>query len=623
MEMRGNISGYRAKHSAAKRIMHSGSELSMDSPGNSGRKRVRISSGRVSAVVLTVLLMAGGLPVYAGTAVQLSAADAPAVNSAEPALTVQQSRTDMADTSVSQGSSGTSQGAAVSQGSSGTSQSAAVSQTAPALQIETDLALLQADTGLPVLSTDVSTPSEGCVFVGLQGRFYADDQAALNRINEIRYEACTAGNVPDPRNPDRMLTKSDYVPIKWSADLERVARVRAYEAAVTVAHARLNGKSIWSISSNGVRSFGEVLAWNWTTTMVYGVNQFYGEKDDWVNQNSSAVTGHYTQMIDPDHTYVGLGCFCSDEAPYFNCTAGEFNYETGTLDQTMLSGTDEVIQTIEVLKDNISDYELTADTSELKDSGIATMSLEAEVAGYMMLPVLAGVSYQSEDPAIAQVFEDGTIVAHSTGTITVTATVDGTNAASLTVTIGAGDAVFPVDSGRPLFKDVNPKNFFYDAVYWAVGKDITKGTSETTFSPLSACTRAQAVTFLWRAAGSEKVTDMENPFTDVNVNAYYYDAVLWAVGKGITNGTSETTFSPDDSCTRGQIVTFLWRAQGEQEASAEIAFKDVAATAYYYEPVKWAVEKNVTNGTSATAFSPDNNCTRGQIVTFLYRAMAD
>lgn len=169
------------------------------------------------------------------------------------------------------------------------------------------------------------------------------------------------------------------------------------------------------------------------------------------------------------------------------------------------------------------------------------------------------------------------------------------------------------------FVDVSTSAYYADAVAWAVENGVTGGTSATTFSPDAACTRAQAVTFLWRAAGSPAPKSSVNPFTDISASAYYYDAVLWAVERGITAGTSATTFSPDATCTRAQIVTFLYRAVGTTTSGTN-PFVDVADSAYYAAAVKWAVAEGVTAGTSATTFSPDASCTRGQIVTFLYRA---
>lgn len=172
----------------------------------------------------------------------------------------------------------------------------------------------------------------------------------------------------------------------------------------------------------------------------------------------------------------------------------------------------------------------------------------------------------------------------------------------------------------PTFVDVPADAYFADAVAWAVENDITNGTSATTFSPNMSCTRAQMVTFLWRAAGSPKATG-NNPFTDLDSSAYYYDAVLWAIENGVTNGTSATTFSPDATVTRGQTVTFLYRANGSPAASGN-SFADVSADSYYADAVAWAVAEAITNGTGDNTFSPDADCTRGQIVTFLYRDAA-
>lgn len=181
------------------------------------------------------------------------------------------------------------------------------------------------------------------------------------------------------------------------------------------------------------------------------------------------------------------------------------------------------------------------------------------------------------------------------------------------------EAVFAVEASADLsFIDVPASAYYYDAVYWAVDEGITNGTTATTFSPNNACTRAQMVTFLWRAAGEPEPETAVNPFTDVAASAYYYDAVLWAVEQGITNGTTATTFSPDATVTRAQTVTFLWRSAGSPAATGS-SFTDVASDAYYAGAVVWAVSEGITNGTTATTFSPSSSCTRAQIVTFLYR----
>ncbi len=177
----------------------------------------------------------------------------------------------------------------------------------------------------------------------------------------------------------------------------------------------------------------------------------------------------------------------------------------------------------------------------------------------------------------------------------------------------------PTPAENP-FTDIRESAYYHDPVLWAVANNVTNGTSAATFSPDEGCTRAQVVTFLWRAAGKPDPASSESPFSDVKEGAYYYNAVLWAVEKGITNGTSDKTFSPDETCTRAQIVTFLWRYE-EQPAltGTNNPFADVKPSAYFGSAVLWAVEKGITNGTSATTFDPEDTCTRAQVVTFLYR----
>ena len=174
-------------------------------------------------------------------------------------------------------------------------------------------------------------------------------------------------------------------------------------------------------------------------------------------------------------------------------------------------------------------------------------------------------------------------------------------------------------TGKNPFTDVPAGSYYEDAVIWAVDKGITTGTSATTFNPNGICTRAQAVTFLWRTAGSPEPETRTMPFTDVPVGSYYYDAVLWAVENGITKGTSDTTFSPNMTCSRAQIVAFLWRSEKSPAAGTANPFADVKSTAYYAGAVLWAVREDITKGTTNTTFSPDADCTRAQIVTFLWR----
>ena len=182
------------------------------------------------------------------------------------------------------------------------------------------------------------------------------------------------------------------------------------------------------------------------------------------------------------------------------------------------------------------------------------------------------------------------------------------------------EAAFRMIAGA--FTDVPADSYFAGAVDWAVSRGITSGRTETTFDPFSGCTRAQAVTFLWRAAGSPTPGTLKNNFKDVPADAYFHDAVLWAVENHITNGTTKTTFAPNETCTRAQIVTFMWRAEEAPGVGEGTPFVDVSADAYFHDAVLWAVQSGVTAGKTSNTFAPSEMCTRAQIVTFLYRHLA-
>lgn len=176
----------------------------------------------------------------------------------------------------------------------------------------------------------------------------------------------------------------------------------------------------------------------------------------------------------------------------------------------------------------------------------------------------------------------------------------------------------PDDEPVNPFTDVKPGDFYYDAVLWGLEEGITGGSGK--FGPDSICSRGETVTLLWRAAGSPAPASSQSPFTDVRSGDYFYSAVLWAVEQGITNGTSGDTFSPGDTVNRAQAMTFLYRAVKAQDVGGGNPFADVPDSAYFAGPVRWAVSRGITDGTSPTTFSPNQGCTRGHIITFLYRA---
>ena len=301
---------------------------------------------------------------------------------------------------------------------------------------EAFVAVAQDTSTTRILETDVASPSSGCTMLLVRGSYYSQAQEALDRINEIRKEACEAGNVPDPRNESRMLSASDYVPIKWSRDLESIARIRAMESSMTIAHARLNGKAWSSISYNNVSSWGEVLAWNFKNTMVSGINQWYGEKSDWVGKVSGTVTGHYTSMIDPSNTYIGLGEFYNNDAYYPNTVAGEFSGRS-TLDETMQEAYSDVMQKVEVLESRIKGYVLDGmDTVYTEQSERLTPKAEVTYgSSTYQLDILGDVTYTSSAPSVARVDQDGLVTGIKSGSAVITAKRDGGVLATLTMTV--------------------------------------------------------------------------------------------------------------------------------------------------------------------------------------------
>lgn len=184
------------------------------------------------------------------------------------------------------------------------------------------------------------------------------------------------------------------------------------------------------------------------------------------------------------------------------------------------------------------------------------------------------------------------------------------------------DSVPDVPPSNP-FTDVKADDYFAKPVFWAMDENITNGVSKNSFAPNAACTRGQIVTFLWRASGSPGKAVAEKPFDDIERGDYYYEAVLWALENGITTGLTETTFGPNETCTRAQVATFLWRVQGEPSPVGEdTSFTDISEKDYYFDAVRWAVENGITKGVADDRFDPNASCTRGQIVTFLYRLLA-
>lgn len=291
-----------------------------------------------------------------------------------------------------------------------------------------------------VLPATVTTPSDGCVFVGIKGDYIAEAEKALARINEIRLEACREG-VPNPGNPSQRLTEADYVPIKWSASLEAVARIRAAEASLVISHTRPNGKSCFTISARDIWGSGEVLAWNFSSSMLDGIEQWYEEKGDWVKQNSSAVTGHYTQMIDPKNTHVGLGCMVTDNGIYYNTTCGRFGVSAEGVDMTAAPAVKGCIQVIEIQKSALSGTTLeriskgSVDKLKVGDTVSYELMTRTNLEGYKAKALVVGnIQWLSSDSNVATVDAYGNVTGVGEGTVTITAISDGGVSARVSLT---------------------------------------------------------------------------------------------------------------------------------------------------------------------------------------------
>lgn len=295
-----------------------------------------------------------------------------------------------------------------------------------------------------VLQTDVSTASAGCTLVGIAGSYKTDAAAALKRINEIRQEACREG-VPNPSDPLKALQESDYVPLKWSVDLEQIARIRAAEAIAVTGHTRPNGKSCFSLKSpNGVSSSGEVLAWNSSSSMITAVNQWYREKEDWVHGNN-AVTGHYTSMIDPSNVSVGLGLFLSSNGAWPSATCGRFS-RAGQKDTTQMAAVSSCLQLIEVQQIYLSNDGSIEVANSDKWNKLGTgdrrecLLMQTLTSGVRESKVYAmePITWTSSNPKVAAINSSGILTITGKGTAVIKAVSQSGVVGSRSITVHSG-----------------------------------------------------------------------------------------------------------------------------------------------------------------------------------------
>ena len=357
------------------------------------------------------------------------------------------------------------------------------------------------------------------VNVGVKGSYYANIEQALKRINEIRYEACSEG-IKNPAKPSEKLTLEDYHEIKYSSELEKSARLRAVEALVTNSHTRANGKSCFTVDEPIVKSVYEVLAWNETKDMVYGIDQFYEEKVDWIN-NTGKQTGHYEDLINPSNYYIGLGGFFSNDAySYPSCLCGRLSGKYSDVDETKGSATEETIVPIEVKTKKLENFGILSDSSNLVINQNSRLEMIADYDGSRVF-LGENVEWSSSDKSVATVSEDGVITAFAEGEVTITAKKDNLTATrifdvykDINKNSGrTGDCKWTLN-GTELTISGNGKmgDYIYKSeLPW--GKNITK----VTFS--SGVTKIGAWCFNW--CTNLKTVVIPNGVTDISDYAFY------------------------------------------------------------------------------------------------------
>ena len=394
----------------------------------------------------------------------------------------------------------------------------------------------------------------------------------------------------------------------------------AYENGTLTVSARSGGGGGGSGSSNVSGSGGNV------TITASGGSVTASQMESAVNK---AEEGAVMTIKATGSTTVSLPVGgMADAADNDNDVLLDLRYGEVTLTARTIAGLTDGVSSSRKIKVSITSLTSSKDEaiSDLLDKGAAVFDVSVAVNdvevhsfdGALTLTFTVSNLSKITDPHILHILTDGTKEYYAPDSISGnTVTVKGVRNLSTFAVIPGSEV--PEAQTNP-FTDVYESDYYYDAVLWAVENGVTNGTSATTFGPNVTVTRAQMVTFLWRAYGSPEATGA-NPFTDVSTSDYYYDAVLWAVANGVTAGTGATTFSPDAPVTRAQAVTFQWRAAGSPVVAGS-SFDDVAADAYYADAVIWAVANGITNGTSGTTFSPDAAVSRAQAVTFLWRELA-
>ncbi|MBQ9413504.1 MAG: S-layer homology domain-containing protein [Clostridia bacterium] len=468
---------------------------------------------------------------------------------------------------------------------------------------------------------DASLTSSGVV-IGLHGYYYTDTaETLLSYINEIRYEACQIG-APDPRNPERSLTLSDYRPVKWSRDLEAIARIRAAETCVFESHTRPDETPFYSINLNGMCAESELLAlcltqYTGSTSLLAAFAIWYSEQEAWLKRNATQENGHYAEMINPANTYFGMGSFWALNGNWI-AIAGEFSKTSAACNQTKDSFEGECLRGIGISPKYITKFDFPDRTIYYgQSSGIrvnVTIRIPAdysyfgqrEITGQIISGLIMSTQYGYEDVVSLR---SGRIYGEHIGDTVVNAAVQGTS---------RGTTCYV----KVRYPDVPDSAWFFEATKYVSNKGYVTGYASGKFGAGDNLQRQDFVSILARIAGAD-LTPYQNEtggLKDVKAGSYYAPAVAWAVENGIVAGYQNGKFGVGDPITREQVCTILWRFMGSPAANEDVLARfpdqdrisDFAKTA-----VAWAVENGVISGMQNGTVSPVTGASRAQIAVIV------
>ena len=516
-----------------------------------------------------------------------------------------------------------------------------------------------------IRNADVVSPKDGNVLVAISGSaaMQSEKQALLDMLNGLRKEACDKG-YPNPEDPSKALTSSDYVPLTWNTDLEDIAQLRAAEGVLEESNTRPNGSYGGTIVINGTLSHREDIGWAWASTaegaaLTDITKLFYGYSDGSIQENSEIrrwITGEYTQdntavahyanLINPSYRSVGSAMFFTPEATIVTSKREHFNQNVLCVVQEM--SRDTTTETKQEFSNLGGDYTqiVEAGTSYLNemyfdDDVIAMETGEREMltpsvklkagrnSNYsydIYLPscrITSGASWSSSDTGKAVVNSRGRVGARSAGTVSITAKA-GSLSASQTVEITGEDVDLPDDDVLDRFEDVNPDKWYAPGVEYCVSKGIMTGISDSMFDISGSVNRAMVVTTLWAMEGKPEPVGNKS-FSDIPTGRYFTKAVGWAAEKELVSGYTTGEYQPFTPVSRQQLVTILYQyaryKNWNTDANASLlAYTDMGEiSGYAVLPFRWAVGHGLISGRSESILAPRDTVTRAEIATILMR----